>query len=49
MKPTGHKTEAGYHRYAIVAEADVAEAAPRLDGAAGTVSGTIGAKKGDLG
>ena len=31
MKVTGHKTEAVYRRYAIVSEADIAEAVQRLD------------------
>jgi integrase len=34
MAMTGHKTEAVYRRYAIVAEADLKEAAKRLDAAA---------------
>ena len=31
MKVTGHKTEAVYRRYAIVSEADIADAVQRLD------------------
>jgi hypothetical protein len=45
MKLVGHKTESAYRRYAIVSAADLAEAARRLDGAPGTISGTIGADK----
>ena len=30
MKMTGHKTESGYRRYAIVSESDLREAAAKL-------------------
>ena len=44
MKLTGHKTEAVYRRYAIVSEADLHEAAEKLQRlvpASGTKTGTI--------
>jgi integrase len=40
-KLTGHKTEAVFRRYAIVSDADLREAALRLTGAHGHVSGTF--------
>ena len=36
MKLTGHKTEAVYRRYAIVAESDLREAGTKLAAALGT-------------
>ena len=47
MKLTGHKTEAVYRRYAIVAEGDLTDAARRLDNLAGTFAGAVGAKLGE--
>jgi integrase len=40
MKLTGHKTEAVYRRYAIVAESDLREAGTKLAAALGTVAAT---------
>ena len=43
MKVTGHKTENGYRRYAIVSSGDLADAARKLQAmTTGTISGTIG-------
>lgn len=42
MKLTGHKTPSVYHRYNIVSDRDLEEAARRLDAVSGTVSGTVG-------
>jgi hypothetical protein len=36
MKITGHKTESGYRRYAIVSDADLREAATRLAASMGS-------------
>ena len=47
MKLTGHRTEAVYRRYAIVSESDLTEAARRLDGVAGTISGTLAPQAGN--
>ena len=38
MKLTGHKTEAVYRRYAIVAESDLREAGTKLAAALGTAA-----------
>jgi integrase len=46
MKLTGHKTESASRRHAIVVEADLTEAARKLDTLAGTFSGTVGANGG---
>jgi hypothetical protein len=40
MKLTGHKTEAVYRRYAIVAESDLREAGTKLAATLGTPSAT---------
>jgi peptidyl-tRNA hydrolase len=40
MKLTGHKTEAVYRRYAIVAESDLREAGAKLAAALGTAAAT---------
>ena len=40
MKLTGHKTEAVYRRYAIVAESDLREAGTKLAVALGTTAAT---------
>ena len=40
MKLTGHKTEAAYRRYAIVAENDLREAGAKLAAALGTTAAT---------
>jgi hypothetical protein len=40
MKLTGHKTEAVYRRYAIVAKSDLREAGTKLAAALGTVAVT---------
>jgi hypothetical protein len=39
MKTTGHRTEAVYRRYTIASDADLREAAPRLDPFLGTPRG----------
>ena len=39
MKLTGHKTEAVYRRYAIVAESDLREASTKLATTLGTDAG----------
>ena len=39
MELVGHRTEAVYRRYAIVAESDLREAARKLDATAGTIFG----------
>jgi integrase len=41
MKLTGHKTEAVYRRYAIVAESDLREAGTKLAATLGTSSATL--------
>lgn len=41
MQMSGHKTDAVFRRYDIVSEADLADAARRLDDAAGKVSGKV--------
>ncbi|HXG71783.1 MAG TPA: tyrosine-type recombinase/integrase [Gemmatimonadaceae bacterium] len=43
MHMVGHKTESIYRRYAIVDATSLRDAAARIDAAAGTISGTIGA------
>ena len=40
MKLTGHKTEAGYRRYAIVAEGDLREAGAKLAATLGLAAAT---------
>ena len=44
MAMVGHKTEAIYRRYAIVDASALRDAAAKIDRAAGTIAGTIGAK-----
>jgi hypothetical protein len=46
MKPTGHKTENIYKRYAIVHDADLADAPRRLSG---HTSGPTGSSRASLG
>ena len=46
MAMVGHKTEAIYRRYAIVDAGALRDAATRIDGAAGTLSGTTGTAAG---
>jgi hypothetical protein len=41
MKLTGHKTEAVYRRYAIVAESDLREAVTKLAATLGTMPETV--------
>ena len=49
MKLTGHKTEAVYRRYAIVADSDLREAGTKLAAALGTAAATasLGDNSGD--
>jgi integrase len=44
MQMTGHKTRSVFERYNIVSPQDLVEAARRLDGAAGIVSGIVAAR-----
>jgi hypothetical protein len=41
MKMTGHETRAVFDRYEIVSEADLGDAARKLDLLTGTIAGTI--------
>jgi hypothetical protein len=41
MAMVGHKTEAMYRRYAIVDAGALRDAAAKIDGAAGTIPGTV--------
>jgi integrase len=43
MAMVGHKTEAIYRRYAIVDAGALRDAAGKIDRAAGTIPGTVGA------
>ena len=49
MKLTGHKTEAVYRRYAIVAESDLRDAGTKLTAVLGTTpeSGSLSDHSGD--
>ena len=48
MAMVGHKTEAIYRRYAIVDAGALREAAAKIDGAAGTISGTMTGTQGKM-